>query len=166
MNFSAEERYASRSDSQSRGERERDPRICSRVITTGVIASRHSLRNRETRQRDVGQTRRAGDRSLSRTLLARTPPLDASARVTVTKRRAVSAPRCSTVPLRLSRSPRPISFILHRIFLPLCRGAPASGSTVSARFSRCRIGASRWRWKVGVHVPAEWGCCHEWRGTR
>lgn len=58
------------------------------------------------------------------------PPLDASARVTVTKRRTVSALRSSASLPPLPARARPVSFILHRISLPLCQRGPGGGSTI------------------------------------
>lgn len=120
-----------------------------------------SERTPNGRQReDVASRRVAGDRSLACTPLgARTPPLDASARVTVTKRRTVSVSRCSAGPhpLPLRVPSRPFHPPSHFPPPPRPRG-PWPRHYRLAQLSWCCIGAAWWRWKVGVHEPAEWGC--------
>lgn len=99
------------------------------------------------------QTRRRSPIACT-TLLALSPPLDASARVTVTKRRAVSVLQSSAA---WSCAPtRPLSSSI--AFFSPSPPTVGPGATLArfVRLCRCRIGAARWRWKVGVHehVPS------------
>lgn len=107
-----------------------------------------SAERRPSKRRRVASYRR---RSLSRvhSTRARTPPLDASARVTVTKRRAVSVSRCSAAPHPYCTAPHPVPFHPPSHFPPPpCPRGPGRGTTVSHGYPDVALvphgGGGRW----------------------
>ena len=127
----------------------------------GTDAERSALVGKETSTSSRRGRRRLVSLTYNFSRASRTPPLDASARVTVTKRRAVSALRCP-----VPTAPRLVPFILHRIFLPSARGVPQPQALPSST----AISVSHWCRTMVVEGGSSRACLSgavvEWRGTR